>query len=93
MRGSKNFEEKVIASRVYFLVQQKIKGSIMMDYVKGISYLRINYMTDSEERNMYWYVMDVEMKRKMKISYKCIKVDVFQSNFHYLQKISNLPST
>ena len=68
MRGSKNYEEEVIASSVYFLVQEKIKGSIMMVYVKGVSYLSINYMTDSEERNMYWYVMDVEMNRKMKIS-------------------------
>ena len=95
MRGSKNYEEKVIASSVYFLVQEKIQESIMMGYAKGISYVSINHMTDSQERNMYWYVMGIEMKRKIKISYKCIKIDVFQSNnnYHYFQKISNLPST
>ena len=95
MRGSKNYEEKVIASSAYFLVQEKIKESIMMGYDKGISYVSINHMADSQERNMYWYVMGIEIKRKIKISYKCIKIDVFQSNnnYHYFQKTSNLPST
>ena len=77
MRGSKNYEEKVIAFSVYFLVQEKIKESIMMGYAKAISYVSINHMTDSQERNMYWYVMDREMKGKIKISYKCKKIDVF----------------
>ena len=64
-------------------------------YAKGILYVSINHMTDSQKINMYWYVMGIEMKRKIKISYHCIKIDVFQSNnnHHYFQKVSSLPST
>ena len=72
----KELRRKGYCFQCLFPGEERIKENMLMGCVKGISYASIYHMTDFQEKNTYWYVMNIEMKRKIKISYKCRQMHI-----------------
>ena len=75
MSPNERFEELSRRGYCFQCLQERIKGSTTMGCVKEILSASTNHMTGFQRKSMCWYVMNIEMTKKIKIYCNYTKID------------------